>query len=535
MPENKLQQRIELISILSKYRNVDSIDTEQLRQDMDNIVMFKDSALVCKTLFQEIRDVKSIYSNICAIIIMETIDDETLENEAFKVIKEKDVQNDKKFFIISLLKQRNIDIDLKSVGEYLSSSEELTKEGINDFLNNAIEDSETQIDLLDFYINLPNEEKFYFLENIYTDFEGDYLGNAFSILSQIETNPHEVQLLIEGLIKANSPFSIEGLEYILKNTPIETKTKSKIRRTLKKIINEHSNFINNETIKNSKVYNTYISFVDGNSDFTLVFSRITKENFIDLLLTTINTKKGIKSCMGFNEITQENFDSIIKRLFTDSAPININPIALKSLFEHYYTKTLKNNIEPPYELIVWKKIMNDIRTINFDISDFINSKLELIELNEEKVRKLCCATIMETWYYAQGQNQALDELIKEIEENHITDLDEINEKISKLIKENLLPNKEFISDLQSKLLLQSYVAYLANFKATSACTYSLCFNKKYLKTFIHSCLDKSIYYYLNNKLKELEEKDSVFQKNSKSNFTKDEIEILMSQLEEKWN
>ena len=97
MPENKLQQRIELISILSKYRNVDSIDTEQLRQDMDNIVMFKDSALVCKTLFQEIRDVKSMYSNICAIIIMETIDDETLENEAFKVIKEKDVQNDKKF------------------------------------------------------------------------------------------------------------------------------------------------------------------------------------------------------------------------------------------------------------------------------------------------------------------------------------------------------------------------------------------------------------------------------------------------------
>ena len=69
---------------------------------------------------------------------------------------------------------------------------------------------------------------------------------------------------------------------------------------------------------------------------------------------------------------------------------------------------------------------------------------------------------------------------------------------------------------------------------TSACAYSLCFKNPYLKTFIHSSIDKSLYYAFSTKAYELEEKNR-FKKNTKTNFSKEELELIMSQLEEKWS
>ena len=47
-------------------------------------------------------------------------------------------------------------------------------------------------------------------------------------------------------------------------------------------------------------------------------------------------------------------------------------------------------------------------------------------------------------------------------------------------------------------------------------------------------IDKSIYYALSEKLNQFEEKN-IFKKEKTTNFTKDELEILMAQLEEKWS
>ena len=123
-----------------------------------------------------------------------------------------------------------------------------------------------------------------------------------------------------------------------------------------------------------------IRHICGKSNFTLTFSRKKDDNTINVLLATANITQGIISCMGFCSIDIENFTSIIKRLFSDSPAIKITPVALKSIYNYYYEKSIKNNIELPYELIVWKNIFNDTRTINYDISEFINSKLEIFRL-----------------------------------------------------------------------------------------------------------------------------------------------------------
>ena len=46
-------------------------------------------------------------------------------------------------------------------------------------LENALINPEVQIDLLDFYINIPNDEKITFLENLKEEFSGDNLAKGF--------------------------------------------------------------------------------------------------------------------------------------------------------------------------------------------------------------------------------------------------------------------------------------------------------------------------------------------------------------------
>ena len=97
---DKLQQRASLIAILNKYRDSSQINNKELNQDIEIIANFENKNFVCKTLFQEITDTKSVYANICAIILLETIDVETFEQEAIECLKKETTPDDKKFFII---------------------------------------------------------------------------------------------------------------------------------------------------------------------------------------------------------------------------------------------------------------------------------------------------------------------------------------------------------------------------------------------------------------------------------------------------
>ncbi|MBQ4646361.1 MAG: hypothetical protein IJB79_03335 [Candidatus Gastranaerophilales bacterium] len=530
----KLQQRAALIAILNKYRNVNKIDNSELEIDIKTVCEFEDKEFVFKTLLAEIISSNGIYADICSIIAFESIDNDVFQNVAIKFLQDKKVEDNKKFIIMSLMRQKGLDFNYRDISNYVDNPEELAHSGVENFLNNALVDPEVQIDLLDFFINIPEEEKIYFLDNLKNEFSGDDLANAFSILAQLNLEGAEFEIVFETLIELNSPYSLSGLEFILNNNKLDTKTKAKLKRVIKKIKTENPKFVNGFLTKDSKVYKCFISFIDGKSNFSLVFSRKRKDETIDALFFTINITQGITSCMGFCSILEDNFATIIKRLFSDSMPVNIAPVALKGLYSHYLSKTDENNYELPYEFIVWKNMLNDVRDLNYDISEFLNSKLEVTKLTEAKVKKIINAVVMETWFYSSGENKFVDEIIEQIEKKHCLDLEKINSIVSDSIDKNFLNNKEFMAELQSKLLLQSYVSSLAKLKLTSACAYSLCFKSVYTKMLITSMIDKSIYCALNDKICELDD-DNMFKKGSKTKFKKAELETLMAQIEAKWN
>ena len=97
--------------------------------------------------------------------------------------------------------------------------------------------------------------------------------------------------------------------------------------------------------------------------------------------------------------------------------------------------------------------------------------------------------------------------------------------------------REYIKELQTKLLLQAYAARQCRLKVSSACAYSLCFKNPYIKMLIESIIDKSIYYHLSNCLYEKQEtnKENMFKKTLNSKFSIEELEDLMNKLEAKWS
>lgn len=532
----KLQQRAQLISVLNKYRDINSINNSQLYQDIEEIIKIEDKTLIVKILFQEILSSDNVfYQDACSIIALEAVDSDTFEKEAINVLNDKKVSDDKKFIVASLMRQKGLDFEYRDITNYIENPQELAHSGVKNFLTNAIFDAEVQIDLLDFFINIPKEEKLYFLDNLKEEYDPDNVANAFSLLIQLpKIEKDEAEFLQDGLLNIDSPYTLKGLNYALEFIKNDTKTKNKIKKKVKMLSFKYPKFKDIDLIKSSKAADCYIGFVDGNFNFPLVLTRQKDNNNLDILLMTINTIVGMTSCVGFCEVNCENYKSIIKRLFNDSAPIKISSIALKSLYKYYSDKSIKNNIELPYELIVWKNFLNDIRIINYDLSEFINSKLDIIPLTDLKVKKFASSFLCETWFYPYGQDKKIDNIIDIIETTHSENLDEINRIVKNAIDNEFLKDKDFIKEFNSRLLMQSYVAKLAKLKMTSSCAYSICFQKKYLKMLLNSIIDKSLYFYFNTKLKDIEENNR-FKKNKKTNFSKDELQLLLTELEEKWN
>lgn len=534
----KMQIRSTLMSVLNKYRDKNkAITADEFKSDLEKLSELSDLRYVCKTLFKEITDIKSSFSNTCAIFALELIPKDILKEEVIDFIKDEKKQNDVKLYLLSLLKQKGENLDIQEAMYYIDDSEKIAQNGVRDFLKNAIYDPEVQIDFLDFYLNVSKNERNYLLNSVFEEADVDDAANIFSLLVQIETEKNDFDFILSKLCALNSPYSLDGLNYVIKNCELDNKQKLKINSLIKEISFEYKDFNNFDIIKDSVPYQSYMGFVDGRGCFSLVFSRKRKNNSIDAFLLTINVVDGIVSTMGFGDILETNFNTIVKRLFIETIPIQISPMALRGFVDFFYNKNLKNKIEVPYEFVVWKKLLLDIKPINYDFSEFLTSKLDIATMNDVKIKKILNAKILETWYFSIGDNVEVDNLIKLIDDKHLIKLDEIDEILLDFVNNHLMKDENFIKKIKNMLIIQSYAANQAKLKTSSAYAFSLCFSDKLISILLHSILSKSFYYYLSTCLYEKEEqqKDNIFKPNLISNYTKEEIEDIMKSLEEKWS
>ena len=530
---DKMKTRADLTAILSNYTNTKEISSTMLKNHIEEIKKMDNQEYIAKLLFKELASVNQHYVNAVAILSLETISNENFEKYAIEALKDKNLPDDKKFLIISLVRQKGLDIEFEDMKGYMADPEKMAQEGIAEFLESIQNDPEAQIDLLDFYQNIPDDEKIYLLNSLLKDFDGDNLANALSLIAKLDVQEEELELVVNGLINIDSPYSIDGISYVLETYQLDKKSEAQIRNVLNLLKQKYGEFKNTSLTKDSSFHKCYISFVDGLSNFSLVISRKNEEEIINCALLTVNLSMGLTSCMGFGGIKQDYFEIIIKRLFEDSIPVEIEPKVLKSILEFYINKNKAANTLLPYEYIVWQNLLADCDTIGKDLSGYLNSKLGTINLNAAKVRKMANAKIYESWYYNKEQNDLIAELMDSIEQKHPKNIDEINAITDEFINQRLMNSSEFMNEFISRLLLQAYVAYLAGLKVTSSAAYSMCFKNPHLIMFLNAIIDKSIYGYFSEII--AEDEDNKFKEKSKTVYTKEEIEPLMAALEKKWS
>jgi len=205
---------------------------------------------------------------------------------------------------------------------------------------------------------------------------------------------------------------------------------------------------------------------------------------------------------------------------------------LKSLIVHFENKNKKTQTQIPYEFFIWKKFLENIDTINYEIFEFLKNKLETINLDEKKVKDIINSKILATWYFCENENKTFDELIKKIEKDEIVQYEKIQTLISICTKE-LLNDKSFMRKLKNALMMNSYVALLSNFASSSLILYSMCFKNPYMELFIESLIDKSLYNYFIQSVQNMQN-SYPFKIKKKTNFTKEQLEILLKKIEEKW-
>ena len=137
MPENKMQIRTKVINLLSKYRSEREVSSEDIKKDIETLKNIESNDYVVKLLLNEIKDKNRLYNNICALFLMQVAIQDNLEKNSLEVLNDKKISDTKKFFIISILKQRGVGIALDDIDNYITSDEELLNNQIGDFIDNA--------------------------------------------------------------------------------------------------------------------------------------------------------------------------------------------------------------------------------------------------------------------------------------------------------------------------------------------------------------------------------------------------------------
>lgn len=530
---SKMKLRAEILSVLNKYNTNKDIKSEDIKKDIESLDSIEDKKFLAKILTDELISGKKKYAKFCSLFIIQILNKNDIEPYALKILNNKSISDNKKVFLLSTLKQKDIYFEPEDIESFMNDIDKAASDGVNDFLNSTLKNPEAQIDLLDFYLSITQEERISLLVSLSEKNLNNETINAFSLISNLELSNKETKILTDILLKTNSPYSIKGLKNLLNSEYIKDIELHRIKKKIKEIEFKNPSYKNLDFISDSRPYKSYISFVDGFGNFSLIFSRIDDEKLIDTFLTTVNIELGIISTIGFYKIPKKNFQSILIRLFADSPPIEINPSILGSILYFYSQKNTKTNTEIPYEYTIWVNLINDIKIYTENLSEYLNSKLNNIEIKESKLNALFNSKVTKSWFYTKNQNTKINEVFSLLNEKNIKSQTEFEKDILDFIDNKLLNNNEFLDVFKSKLLIQAYVSKLAKLDKISDSLYSICYNNDFIRLFLNFMMQKSVCYYLNEYISP-NNKNNIFNKQKKLDFTEKEIKNFISTTEKRW-
>ena len=495
MPLNKLQIKAKVFEIINPLRDLDAIDDKIISKAIKEIKAIKeaDFEFIARILIKE-ADVKTTKSAGAFLYMAENLAPESFIELILKELNSNKIPDSRKMFFLNILSGLGIKFNADDINSYLKNPDEAINKETSRFLECAKIDPEAQIDFLDFYFSSDALDRKELINSVIKDFEGDRLINILSPLALSADDKEAIELCLNIMEKQKSLISIKPLKY-LSNLKTSAKIQNKAFKILQKM--KMSGFYSE-----SKLYNFYktllrdfeepkaaITTPDGNSNFSVLISRKTRQGSCFLFFVAINIELGPFSCFGFSSLTENDHDTIIKRFFNSRERFFIPIEEAKAILNTLTLRRISLNKIIPYEYFCWERLLDDVEPKDGELFQILEKNLTKKELTSEVQNLTDNSPYFENWFFRYSKNipwfsKMMDKIL-ELKDKELYKINGLIEEYSK--------NEDLKEAIKKRLKFLAYCLNKNNKKELADTYYSLIFNEKELKTFLENILKRSVY------------------------------------------
>ncbi len=543
--ENKLQVRAKLLSAIVNLQN-NSQNSEIIKATLEELYEIQDKESVLDVLTKEFLKENSDAKDLTiSFLLKELIEQEKLECRFFELLASPQIKDSLKSKLISLLRECGKHVNYEQYISYFENPDEVIDSDTTKLLENAKVNPESQIDFLDFIHALPDPEKEMLVNSLAQDYDGDNLTNILIpiILSQPYSDVSQIAIKAIGESKSYLAFPI--LKNLYENIDDE-QVKANVQKSLSilKFSGIKEDITKNyykKMFEDSPVFKCLTSYPDGHGNMGLIFSR--KNNmpsdsgFIQMFALVINDTDGIVDCFGFNEISDAEFDRILKKFYMNDRITEISPEVFKYFMTNAEKLTRLKFKEMSYEYIVWKSITNDIGDIEETGANLENC-LEKIEISEFLLEKLYDENYFEKWFLEFKDSEAFQKMAEEIVEKKEPSVTVFESEIEKY--KNIIFSDVFLQLIDRRLVVSAYLEFESANDLASKIMYSLTDKSPTKEEFLNDILRKSLYeYFLSQKDKYNAAKSatSIFTRNKSKDLENIDIKFIekaINEIEKEW-
>lgn len=533
---SKIQIRAQVLQAVLRFKNSKFPSDAEIENCIKNLREINEPDFVATLLLKEISVNGSVYDNILTLLLFSVSTPVALSQIIFKFLNDKETSDEKKLFLINLLREQGQKVDYEFISSHINNPDEAIDRETKKFLSEAKYSPEAQIDFFDFYFTVNEQDRKMLVDSIIDDYSGDELANILEPFAYFYPEICVDEKIIKALADSKSYFALAPLKWCCEHLNDDNLSKYALKM-LNKLSTYGINISANEKeiyhalLENSRPLSFWYSSADGNSNISCVFARCKDNGFIQTFFTVFNLFSGPVACFGFDEVAQKDFNVILLRFFKSSLHTKISLKEGKAIFDALSNRAWSNSVKVPYEFICWRHLTYDVEPINKPINAIFTSKLKKKKVDDTFINKILNSDIFSSWFYDCQSSPKLFDFVNSIKDSDI-DLNKIETELENL-STTLLNDEKFKNNFIEHILFQAFILSNSDMITTANILYSTTFDDILLNKLLLVILKKSIYnYFLTVSQKNIS--DNVFLKKDKDDAQLEFANSILRLIEVKW-
>lgn len=322
--------------------------------------------------------------------ILREISDESIAENILDAIFNKNLNDEKKAILVSLLDEMNISLEHIDFNSAFEDVEKMGKIAIEGLLEEIDNNHKTLDRAVEWIYEIPDEARMSFVDSICENKS----ERAFAFLSKmlLSDDKEIVKRILNNFSKSSEPLALTSIKNSLPYIS-DLEIKELAERTVRKLTFKGVQELETKKVKKTKlgdIYKIFLTSLDGIGSQSLWIARNSGKQ-LNCMFLLLNEKVGIKDCFG-NKMSKKDFDNMTGHQASNG--ITIASISYEKAIKYikdaiHISEKNGSRISPAFNFLrtdileekkidseEYKPIFND-----YDLEKIKNDK-ELNELNE---------------------------------------------------------------------------------------------------------------------------------------------------------